>query len=61
MALNDEFESVRSSLLYKDTPLDLDIVVIELFVEEVCPATLKSRQFFLSIDNVLAIPTSSLS
>lgn len=54
MTLNKKFELVKSSLLHKDTFLDLDIVVIELCAEKTELATLKSCQSIISTDTILA-------
>ncbi|KAF2304967.1 hypothetical protein GH714_000772 [Hevea brasiliensis] len=61
LALNDEFESVRSSLLHRDPFPKLEIVVTELLSEEARLATLKSQQSIITTDTVLATPASSQS
>ncbi|KAF2315686.1 hypothetical protein GH714_040215 [Hevea brasiliensis] len=61
LALNDEFESVRSSLLHRDPFPKLEIVVTELLSEEAHLAILKSQQSIITTDTMLATLASSQS
>ena len=60
VALNDEFETVRSFLLHRDPFPNLDTVVTELCAEK-AHASLKSQQSILSTETVLATHASSPS
>lgn len=52
--LIDDFDSIRASLLHKDSFPTLEIMVYELPFKETRLITLKTRSLVLSINTVLA-------
>ena len=61
MALTDEFDSIRDSLLHRMPPPSLlDVVISELLAEETRLASMKSQHNIVSIDSMVAAIASSL-
>ncbi|OMO99891.1 hypothetical protein CCACVL1_03563 [Corchorus capsularis] len=58
MALTNDFESVQSSLLHRESPPSLEIVISEVLAEETILATMKSQHNH-SFDHLVAAMSSS--